>query len=88
MSLSQFCRGSSKTSNVMANYFGVEVSRTLLNSVISKFKKTIKDGARSMLFGEQEYIFVFDNSQIVTIMKYASGKNASRVLKGTASCLR
>eukprot|EP00978_Attheya_sp_CCMP212_P013241 scaffold33323_cov24-Attheya_sp.AAC.1 len=41
-----------------------------------------------MIFGQQEYIFVFDNSQIVTIMKYSSGKNASRVLKGTASYLR
>jgi hypothetical protein len=70
MPLSQFCRGTSRSSNVMANYFGVEVSRTLLNLAITKFKKIIKDGTSKILFGQQEYIFVFDNSQIVTIANW------------------
>jgi hypothetical protein len=88
MSLSQYCRGCSKTSNIMANYFGIEISRSSLTPTIKNVKNIIKDTTKTILDDEEEYMFVFDNSQMVIIPKFATGNISSRVIKGTASFLR
>eukprot|EP00978_Attheya_sp_CCMP212_P037977 scaffold183844_cov41-Attheya_sp.AAC.1 len=77
MSLSEYCRGSSKSSNVMANYFGQEVSRSSLAPTIVKFKAIMKNTHKFIVKDAEEFTFVFDNSQIIILPKYGTEQNAS-----------
>eukprot|EP00978_Attheya_sp_CCMP212_P037521 scaffold177774_cov71-Attheya_sp.AAC.1 len=78
MSLSQYCRGCKKTSNIMANYFGIEISRSSLTPTIKNVKTIIKETMKTILDDEDEYMFVFDNSQMVIIPKFATGNISLR----------
>ena len=50
------------------DYFGVEIGCLLLNKLIPKMKISTKETVKSILKDKNEYIFSFNNSQIMAVI--------------------